>query len=141
MTTYILGKVSSILCTKFNMPLYIAALIFIAGLACPFLFKRMRKSRRFREYDRDEVHGLIWEWSKYVLPRNFTPLCPKCLAELLIKDYDQPDYYCVSCGFKKKYDFPHHIMLKLVKIEIEKRERTEEWKDAEKRIEAIKYAS
>jgi len=127
---------------EITVPIYIVLLILLLGICLSFiaklLFKKTRRSKT-REYDTDEVNGLVWEWSNYIWPRHFTPLCPKCLAELPIKDYSrQNKYFCVSCGFEKGYDFNHDVMLKLVKIEIEKRERTEKWKGAEKRIKEIK---
>ena len=126
---------------KITVPIYIVLLILLLGISLPFIIRFLLKKRthsKTYEYDRDEVNGLVWEWCNLVIPRRFKPLCPRCLAELPIRNYNQTEYLCVSCGFSKEYDYQHGVMLKLVEIEVEKRKRTEEWKDSEKRINEIK---
>ena len=130
-----LKKVLDILLAKYDIPLYRLIVVFAIGLLIPILRTKLKSSRsKYRNYSRDEVNGLVWEWSNYVYPRHFKPLCPKCLAELPIGNISQTKYICISCGFQKYCAFGHDAMKKIVKIEVEKRERTSDWKNAEKRI-------
>ena len=142
----IFKKIIGILTTRYDLPFYILLLLFIAGLVCPFLFKitLFLKRNWMSDYYRDEVNGLVWDNVQVRTgespPANLTPLCPICWADLPTSDSTNK-YECVSCGFMKEYNYFHRDVLTLVKIEINKRIRTGDWKEAKKRIREIKSKS
>ncbi len=127
-----------------TIPLYWLLTMFALGVLVTrvLIWKANKKTKTLSDYDRDEVSGFVWEWSNSTLglPRRFTPLCPKCLAELLFvaDGSDKTHYRCISCGFKKNCNMDHDVLLKFVEIEIDKRIRTGDWKNAENRVKAIK---
>jgi hypothetical protein len=123
---------------KYDIPIYGLFLIFIIGVMCPFLFKKVVRRKTY--YEQDEVDGLIWEWdsSNYSRMGEFTALCPKCLAELVANGYlGQTDYLCSSCGFKKRLDLHQDDIKESIRIETERRERKGDWKNAKRRIQEI----
>jgi hypothetical protein len=131
--------------TEVTLPFYCFLTMFALGvLLTRLLIWRANKS--IGSYYKDEVFGLVWEWSddipSYTGESAFNPLClcPKCWAELPTSEGTNK-YKCISCGFEKQYDFLHRSMLKKVEIEIDKRRRTGDWKQAGKRIKEIKSKS
>jgi hypothetical protein len=128
--------------TEVAIPLYWLLTMFAFGVLVTrvLIWKANKKTKTLSDYDRDEVSGFVWEWDDYKFDSKFKPLCPKCLAELLFAadGSDRTHYRCISCGFKKNCNMDHHILLKFVEIEIDKRIRTGDWKQAEKRITEIK---
>jgi hypothetical protein len=96
-------------------------------------------NKKIKSYLMDEVKGLIWEWDDFQAftdespPYNLTPLCPRCWAKLPVTDATH-NYQCISCDFKKDYELTHKELIEVVKIEIEKRIKTGEWKLAKSRI-------
>ena len=122
---------------EITLPFYWLLITFAFGVVVTRLLAWRANKKSIEYYNMDEIQGLVWEWDIYNFDSSLKPLCPKCLAELPIRGDHQQVYICVSCGFKKKYDYTHNSILDLVKIEIEKRERTKEWKGADRRIKAI----
>jgi glutaredoxin len=120
---------------------WLLTMVALGVLVTRLLIWRANK-KNIESYNMDEIQGLVWEWDYYNFHSSLKSLCPKCLAELLVKEaYDESAYLCVSCHFNKSYDFSKDVLLRLVKIEIDKRERTGDWKQAEKRIKEIKNKS
>jgi len=125
-----------------TIPFYWLFTMFAFGVLVTCLLVRIA-NKRIKSYVMDEVHGLVWEWDNFQAktdeppPANLTPLCPNCWAELPASDTTL-EYHCVSCGFKKGYNSYHRSLLKSVKIEIERRRRTGDWKQAKNRIKTIK---
>jgi len=115
---------------------------FVSGvvlcLGC-FLANSFFKNRKM-SYDKDEVWGLIWEWEGRRNIVDLKAFCPKCKAELKSGyRYDANNKYaCLLCDFEKKITLPEHEFLELVRMEIERRKRTDEWKSAKKRMKQLK---
>ena len=129
--------------TEVSMPLYWLLIIFAFGIILT-LFSIWRANKKSIEYySMDEVQGLVWEWDYYNFHSTLKPLCPKCYSELIIarENYGQTIYFCISCEIRKQFDITFEAHLKFIQIEIEKRMRTDDWKNAEKRIKEIKNKS
>ena len=127
---------------EYNCPTYFLISLFLAGLLLPVLLKFIfKKKNSINDYVRDEVGGLVWEWDNWNFDSTLTVLCPRCLAELSVRGDHQGKYICVSCNYVKEYKKGHCDRQKVVKIEIEKRRRTNEWKKADMRVRNIQKAT
>ena len=124
-----------------HLSVYWLLLLFIAGFVLAFILFKLAVlfNKKLEYYTKDVVAGLIWEWDNYNFATSLMALCPKCEAELKFKEScNHTIYACFRCDFNKRLEFNCQNIVEVVRIEIEKRERTGEWKKAEKRIKGIK---
>lgn len=136
-----LKAIAAILRKEVLLSVYCLPLLFIAGFGLAFILFKLHVlfNKKPEYYTKDVVSGLIWEWDPYNFATSLMALCPKCEAELRFQEsYNDIAYGCIRCGFDKHFELNRKDIEEVVRIEIEKRERTEEWKEAEKRIKEIK---
>ncbi len=136
-----LKVIAAILSKEVHLSVYWLPLLFIAGFVLAFILFKLAVlfNKKVEYYTKDVVFGLIWEWDTYNFATSLTALCPKCKAELKFDEsYDEITYRCARCCFDDMH-FPRsrEDTEEVVRIEIEKRERTGEYKKAAKRLKSI----
>ena len=125
-----------------TLPFYWLPIIFALG-ALVIRLLIWRANKKSESYLMDEIQGLVWEWDYFQTstsdspPYNLTALCPQCLAKLPITD-TTCHYQCPSCSFEKDCSLTHENLMAFVKTEIEKREKTGDWKLAKNRIKKVR---
>ncbi|MHC4791587.1 MAG: hypothetical protein ACYS8Y_09165 [Planctomycetota bacterium] len=136
-----LKVIAVILGKEVHLSVYWLLLLFIAGFVLAFILFKLAVlfNKKLEYYTKDVVSGLIWEWDTYNFATSLMALCPKCEAELKFREsHNHATYACFRCNFNKRLEFNRQNIEEVVRIEIEKRERTGKWKKAEKRIKEIK---
>lgn len=137
----VIQAIAALLKKEVYLPVYWLLALFIAGFVLAFILFKLAvlSSKKLEYYTKDVVGELIWEWDTYNFATSLMALCPKCEAELKFQGSDNHTIYaCFRCNFNKRFEFNHQNIEDTVRIEIEKRERTGEWKESEKRIKKIK---
>jgi hypothetical protein len=119
---------------------FVSGVVLCLGCFLANSFIKNRNKNRKMSYDKDEVWGLIWEWEGRRDIVDLKAFCPKCKAELkFVYRYGANNKYaCLLCDFEQKITLPEHEFQELVRREIEKRKRTDEWKSAKKRMKQLK---
>ena len=126
--------------TQVTISVYWLLLIFISGLLAPLLILWIfKKKQETSFYDIDEYAGFVWEWDPYPLEssREITLLCPKCFTKLQIRGEYQKKFTC-TCGFDKTIEIPYCILRETALNEFERRERTGDAGNSEKRLKPMR---
>lgn len=100
---------------SFSIPLWIFILLLIPAtifviIIIGLLIGKKKSSPYFSSYIKDEVEGVVWEWSweykklsrKHNIEDLF-PFCPKCDCQLSNMPFG--GYNCPNCSFKK-FSYP-----------------------------------
>jgi hypothetical protein len=124
---------------EITLPFYWLLIIFAFGvLLTRLLIWKYQKKKETLFYDSDEYAGFVWEWPPYNLTsHNMTLLCPDCFTELDIRGEYQKKFTCI-CGFDRTIEIPYCILRETAFKEFERRERTQDSVNSEKRLKSMR---
>ena len=114
---------------------------FVAGLLLSLgvVLSRRFLTRDLDDYRRDDVLNAIWEWDDLADANSLTPVCRRCQAELFLSEKKGSlECGCGCCDFQFTLKGINAWEYKsAVKLEIERRERTGQWRGSWRRLRRL----
>ncbi|MBN1806018.1 MAG: hypothetical protein JW837_12275 [Sedimentisphaerales bacterium] len=126
--------------------LIILALFFIIVIVVHWAIYRLRQRMTLSEYCSDVIYDIVWEWDTFPSDTSgdicLTPICPSCAYELHHsrhpKYIDTVMITCESCQWTTDIQGDwDSIKSDIIRV-IEQRARNNDWKNAKKRLKALK---
>jgi len=118
----------------------------LVGLVVHLVIYRLLQRMTLSDYCQDVIYDIVWEWD--VDPINtsgdisLTPICPSCAYELFHSQH--PQYIdtvmvtCESCHWTTDMQGVwNNITADIIRV-IDQRTRNNDWKNAKKRLKALK---
>jgi hypothetical protein len=142
--------VGGFLLSPVSLPVWaVGVLVVLSVLAIvPFLNQYVisKKEPKLDEYTHDFFDGIIWRWKRIEndgMPDNsLWCFCPTCSNRLILRELGEDtapftDFHCVYCQKKiiRRIESIDSTLLK-VKLEVERKIDTGEWKDVVRRSKA-----
>jgi hypothetical protein len=144
-----IAYIGSLLGTRVAVPLWLLSMLILSAVAWGVFVAYYRnekledeKEPHEEEFTEAMIGGIWWKWSwEDGEPTNFTPLCPnpECRMEVDFEDnfslhsprVPEPDYTkaeCPKCDVRREWGRLKDGVISLVKREIERQVREDEWK-------------